>query len=150
MIMRHIALGLTVSLILAACGTKGPLYQLPRQQAPSPVFVQAGEKLGLIASVADQAACRPVCLAACNPPQSLASSPATPATPAATAAATEAAGRAATCMVRCMETCPPGAASGKPLATAPRNDSKGVAWPALIPAPDGAVPALPSTRQTPQ
>lgn len=46
--MRQIALGLTLSLLLGACGTKGPLYQLPRQEAQTPLFVKAGEKLGVV------------------------------------------------------------------------------------------------------
>lgn len=118
--MRQLALGLTLSLILGACGTKGPLYQLPRQEAPSPLFVQAGAKLSLLPNAADQAACRPVCAAACGPEPS----------------ASEVAGaRAPACLTKCLETCPSGAASGKPLGTAPRNDNKGGSFPALIPAP---------------
>ncbi len=57
--MRNIALGLTLALLLGACGTKGPLYQLPRQEAQTPLFVKAGEKLGVVPAPATTPAASP-------------------------------------------------------------------------------------------
>ena len=133
--MRHIALGLTsslfVSLFLAACGTNGPLYQLPRQEPQSPLFVKAGEKLGLMPTAADVAACRPLCVAACptSGPDGTILAPVKPWPEALAGASAVALKTPASCQAACMSKCPPGFAASHPAAVRP-DDSKAAALPA--------------------
>lgn len=107
--MRFLAIGL-ISVFLAACGTKGPLTQLPRSQPTPPLLNQAGEKLRLMPSSADLVACSPACVAACptaTPAGSLLP-PAKPWPEALAGAPASTLRTPAACNAACMSNCPPG------------------------------------------
>jgi predicted small lipoprotein YifL len=134
-----VILSLTLSLTLSACGTKGPLYHLPQQEPSQPLFVRAGEKMGLTPTAADLGVCRPVCQEACAPELPKGSK--------VTLTPKEAA-RVATCQARCVETCPAGA-SAKRLFLTQKSDGKGLSWPALNVSGEGAAAPAPAPALTP-
>ncbi len=136
--MRRLSIGLLfaviLSLTLGACGTKGPLYHLPQQEPSQPLFVRAGEKMGLNPTTVDLGTCRPVCQEACTPELPQGSK--------LTLTPKEAA-RVATCQAKCMETCPAGA-SAKRLFMTQKSDGKGLSWPALNVSGEGAAAPAPA------